>query len=530
MGGADDTLVDGALAAEAAGGQAYFDDDLAAARRHLEQAFGLWRDAGEPRRAALVAAALADLHTSGLGNRAAGQGWVNRGRRLVAPFGRCAEAAHVSLAMVACEAGDAAALLAAADDALAIALDAGDRDLEVRALADGGYALVVLGRTDEGFARLDEAMAALSAGEVTSVPVAGKSFCALLSACDRAGDVRRAEEWTRVITESVLEPLQGRPRVLATHCRMAYGSVLCTVGRWAEGESAMLDVLGPEGSPYRTHRAEAAVRLAALRVLQGRLEEAAELLAPFEDRAAACETAARLHLLRGDTEVARAIARRGLDLAASDRLRVGALHGLLVEIALALDDAASAAAHVDALDALAAASDASALGAEAALARARVTAAVAEPDAAVEAYEAARAAVAADTRPLVTATVALELAGALAAADARADAIVQARAAMATFDGLGAKLMVDRCDALLRSLGAHTRVAIRRPTDAVAGLTAREREVLELVRAGLTNAEIGARLFISAKTAEHHVGRVLGKLGVRSRAEAAAVATAAAQK
>ena len=63
---------------------------------------------------------------------------------------------------------------------------------------------------------------------------------------------------------------------------------------------------------------------------------------------------------------------------------------------------------------------------------------------------------------------------------------------------------------------------------AVAGLSGREQQVLALLREGLTNAEIGVRLFISAKTAEHHVGRVLAKLGVRSRAEAAAVAAAAA--
>jgi DNA-binding NarL/FixJ family response regulator len=56
------------------------------------------------------------------------------------------------------------------------------------------------------------------------------------------------------------------------------------------------------------------------------------------------------------------------------------------------------------------------------------------------------------------------------------------------------------------------------------GLTARERQVLALVAAGATNREVGARLYMAEKTASVHVSRILAKLDVRSRTEAAAVA------
>jgi DNA-binding CsgD family transcriptional regulator len=63
------------------------------------------------------------------------------------------------------------------------------------------------------------------------------------------------------------------------------------------------------------------------------------------------------------------------------------------------------------------------------------------------------------------------------------------------------------------------------PSDPLAsfGLTAREAEILQLIAAGLSNGQIAKRLFISPKTASVHVSRILAKLGVSGRVEAAAV-------
>jgi len=100
------------------------------------------------------------------------------------------------------------------------------------------------------------------------------------------------------------------------------------------------------------------------------------------------------------------------------------------------------------------------------------------------------------------------------------------REALRRFESLGADAAVQltrremrRLD--MRSIPAGTRAATRAHPR---GLTPRENDVLELICGGHTNAEIGARLFISTKTVDHHVSAVLAKLGVPTRGDAAAEA------
>jgi DNA-binding CsgD family transcriptional regulator/tetratricopeptide (TPR) repeat protein len=117
----------------------------------------------------------------------------------------------------------------------------------------------------------------------------------------------------------------------------------------------------------------------------------------------------------------------------------------------------------------------------------------------------------------------LRLAGHLSEARDRAGLKSLLDEALPVSRRLGARLVTNRLAVLAQRVGVAQSQSGATATP-LASLTVRELEVLRLVGAGRSNKEIGAELFISAKTASVHVSNILAKLGVSGRGEAAALA------
>jgi DNA-binding CsgD family transcriptional regulator len=96
----------------------------------------------------------------------------------------------------------------------------------------------------------------------------------------------------------------------------------------------------------------------------------------------------------------------------------------------------------------------------------------------------------------------------------RADARQQLRIASQMFTAMGAEGFAERAR---RELLATGETARKRSVETTNRLTAQETQIAELAREALSNAEIGARLFISPRTVEYHLGHVFTKLGINSR-------------
>jgi len=130
-------------------------------------------------------------------------------------------------------------------------------------------------------------------------------------------------------------------------------------------------------------------------------------------------------------------------------------------------------------------------------------------------------------RPVERARACEDAASALSGVGRREEAATLLGEAIEVYQRVGALMDLTRAEAALRSLGIRRgrRGARRRPSTGWASLTPTEVEVVRLVTEGLTNAEVGRRLFISRRTVETHLSHVFGKLGVSSRVQLAAQAS-----
>lgn len=496
---------------EAEGRAAYLATDYRAAIAAHERAYAAYRGVGDRLGAARAARLLAWMNGNMLGEWAVRNGWLARARTLLAEVEEPSAERGWLLMLTAesTQAPDERERLFA--EANRLGRVSGDAALEIEALGWLGLQRTLVGHVREGLGLLDEALAAVVAGEVDDLYVVEGTFCGLFWACERFHDVDRAEQWIRAAREML-----DRQNLVAVggFCRAHYGGILTAAGRWDEADAELTAATALFERGYQAIKSAVTVRLAELRVRQGRLEEASALLAGVEHEPDAARPLARLHLASGRPAAAREVLERRLRDETEHDV-VAPLLAMLVDADLELGDLDAAARAAQQLDEIAAERpDAPFIIATAALARGRVCAARHDGDA-IACLRDALSAFASAQMPAELARARLELARALVAEQPDV-AIAEATAALAAYERLAAARDADAAASLLRTLG------VRRPGPRVDGvLTSREEEVLELLAEGLSNVEIAERLYLSRKTVEHHVGRVFTKLGVRNRTEAA---------
>jgi DNA-binding CsgD family transcriptional regulator len=342
----------------------------------------------------------------------------------------------------------------------------------------------------------------------------------MLAGCDAAGDWPRAMEWCRELVPFVER--EGMVPLWAW-CRSMFGGVLTAVGDWERAERELLDSLRTFGGPGEPMAVYPLARLAELRIRQGRYEEAERLIEDLEEHPRAVAVGIAVLLARGKAQAAVAACERRLGRIGERSAGAGALLLLLVQAQLRLENIDAAGAVVGRLAELARSLGRPDLIATAEMAAADVGLARGDHPAAAAHLAAALDLFGRLGMPLECGRARLGLARIHAANGRDEPAVEEARWALRGFERLGARPDADAAAALLRRLGAVGRSGPRLGAE----LTARELEVLALLGEGCSNAQIAERLIIAPKTAEHHVSRILRKLDLTSRAEAAAHAARA---
>jgi DNA-binding CsgD family transcriptional regulator len=430
-------------------------------------------------------------------------------------------------------------------EALEVARSVGDRDAELLALTSIGVALAVARQVDEGIATLREALALVREHDLLDHVAR-----AAINLADTLHLEGRSEEALEVARHG-LEELQTAGRV-NTWMALLVAEIEFDMGDWRAAEAALprerRRYWGSTLLNHRLRRIEQAMGrgdFGDARVDLDMAERVAvdstepQFLAPL------AAYRAELECRSGNVAAARAAVDDGLDrmeFCTDDLARVAqvAIAGVRVEAdeaqrardrhdAEAEEAARERAAAMAERVSLAAIDGGPVVRAVDALAQAELARAEGREDG--EVWE--RAATAWDElkRPYRAAYARWRQTEALVRLRDREGAERAAAQALATARRLGSRWLVAEVEGL--ALRARLSVeGVETGADAADGdgagdpfgLTARERQVLALVASGATNREVGERLHMAEKTASVHVSRILSKLDVRSRTEAAAVA------
>lgn len=437
--------------------------------------------------------------------------WIARGLRLVERLDDAGSVggrvALVPAALTGLFVGNFDEAMRRFDEIAAIAERTGDRELAAHATFGRGKCLTTVGRTAEGLACLDRAMAAVDAGEVSTLWICA-FFRVVLDVAHEAFDLERAQRWTAAFERWCL----AQPELIAYtgQCHAYRAQLLLLAGDGAGAAAAATLAEERLRAGDFTAGYVANYQLAELHRLRGEYRAADE----HYRRAGATgwypqPGQALLRVAQGDVAEARSMLHRAV--AGGDEGTRRRMLPALVEVELASADVSGARLAADELGALQGPASPAMLHAVAAASESRVL--FAEGDAAGALALAARAQAdwAALGVPYEAARCRVLRGRILDSLDRRPEAVAELESARAVFAELGARPALSEVDGLL---GVRTTGA----------LTEREVEVLRLVATGLTNRGVADRLTLSEKTVARHLSNIFGKLGLSSRSAATAYA------
>jgi ATP/maltotriose-dependent transcriptional regulator MalT len=477
----------------------------------LERACQRFAEAGE-RRPAARCAFWVGIQLLLRGEMGPATGWLGRAHRLLEGEGECAEQGYL-LMPVAFQhdaEGDLDGACATTAAAAEIGERFGDKDLFALAIHTQGEFLVRGGKVREGLGLLDESMVAVMEGGSSPI-VTGIVYCGVILACEQVFDVRRAREWTGVLTRWC----EQQPDLLAFtgRCLVHRAEILRLQGDWAD---ALAETERADRRLEKAMNQAAAARSCYLRGevhrLRGEFAEAEEEYRKASALGAEPQPGlALMRLAQGNRDAAAASIRRVVG-ETSDRLRRGALLPAFAEIVLLAGELDEARAACRELEEISEECDSELLRAMLASTRGAVALAAGETaDALVSLRSASRAW--SELEAPYEAARARVLVGCACRELGDEEAFgLELAAARGVFEELGAEPDVSAVDSLTgAAAGTH-------------GLTARELEVLRLIAAGRSNREIAAALVISEHTVARHVQNIFRKLDVSSRTAASAFA------